>query len=67
MKQPPEMFAEHPIFQYLLRRIIFGHSKESRGIVFSRFFDPVSLESIAFFMTMVRVFAFQLDWIIDSV
>ncbi|THU94686.1 hypothetical protein K435DRAFT_966778 [Dendrothele bispora CBS 962.96] len=48
------MFAEHPIFQQILRRVIFGNRMESRGIVFSRFFDPVSLETIALFMTLIR-------------
>ncbi|KAK7446347.1 hypothetical protein VKT23_014553 [Stygiomarasmius scandens] len=55
MKKPdPEDFAENPIFQLILRLGIFGSGIESRGIVFSRFFNPVSLETIAFFMTLIR-------------
>ncbi|KAK7439160.1 hypothetical protein VKT23_017650 [Stygiomarasmius scandens] len=47
-------FAEHPIFQLLLRNVCFSKGSESPGIIYSRFFNPVSLETLAFFMTEIR-------------
>ncbi|THU82451.1 hypothetical protein K435DRAFT_808275, partial [Dendrothele bispora CBS 962.96] len=47
-------FAENPIFQLILRLACFGKGPESRSVVFSRFFNPVSLETLAFFMTLIR-------------
>ncbi|KAF5345688.1 hypothetical protein D9758_004948 [Tetrapyrgos nigripes] len=47
-------FAENPVFQLILRLACFGQGHDSPGIVFARFFDPVSLETLALFMTQIH-------------
>ncbi|KAJ3748466.1 hypothetical protein DFH05DRAFT_1472795 [Lentinula detonsa] len=47
-------FAENSVFQLILRLVCFAHGDASRGIVFSRFFNPVSLETLALFMTQIN-------------
>ncbi|THU86075.1 hypothetical protein K435DRAFT_868637 [Dendrothele bispora CBS 962.96] len=49
-----ERFGENAIFQHILRAVCFNNGSQSCGIVFAKFFNPVSLQTIAFFMTQIK-------------
>ncbi|KAJ3727347.1 hypothetical protein DFJ43DRAFT_1086509 [Lentinula guzmanii] len=49
-----DRFCRKFCFQLILRLVCFAHGDASRGIVFSRFFNPVSLETLALFMTQIN-------------
>ena len=49
-----EGYAQNKIFGILIMQAWFSNSSKSKGIVFEKYFNPISLETLALLFTMVR-------------
>jgi hypothetical protein len=48
-----EGYAQNKIFGILIQEAWFSNSSKSKGIVFEKYFNPISLETLALLFTMV--------------
>ena len=53
-----EGYAQNKIFGILIQEAWFGNSSKSKGIVFEKYFNPISLETLALLLTMVCSYLF---------
>ena len=49
-----EGYAQNKIFGILIQEAWFSSGLKSKGIVFEKYFNPISLETLALLFTMVR-------------
>ena len=48
-----EGYAQNKIFGIVIQEAWFSNSSKSKGIVFEKYFNPISLETLALIFTMV--------------
>jgi hypothetical protein len=54
-----EGYAQNKIFGIVIQEAWFSSSSKSKGVIFEKYFNPISLETLALLFTMVRSCLFK--------
>ena len=49
-----EGYAQNKIFGIVIQEALFSNNLKSKGVVFEKYFNPISLETLALLFTMVH-------------